>query len=154
VVNRIAIALSLVAALALAGAAVGAIAGHSATRAHKTTVRVTEREYSISLSPKSLPSGTVVLVVHNAGTLTHRLSVSGPGLSAHTTPAIAPGATRSLTVKVGGGTFQLWCPIASHASLGMKTTLTVHGAAAAPAPTPMPTTPGMTDPGYGGGDGY
>jgi hypothetical protein len=144
VVNRIS-TLGLVAALARAGAAAGALAGHSAGRT--TTVRVTEREYRISLSAKSLPAGTVVLVVHNAGNVAHRLSISGPGLHTKTTPAIAPGATRSLRVKLGGGSFSLWCPVGNHASLGMKTTLRLRG----PVSGGTPTTPGPmpTDPGYG-----
>jgi hypothetical protein len=145
VVNRIS-TLGLVAALALAGAAAGALAGHSAA-GRTTTVRVTLREYRISLSARTLPAGTVVVVVHNAGKIAHRLSVSGPGLHTKTTPAIAPGATRSLTVRLGGGSFSLWCPIANHASLGMKTTLTLRGPVSGGAPTtpgPMPT-----DPGYG-----
>jgi plastocyanin len=150
VVNRIGIALGLAAALALGGAAAAAFAGSTTSRA--ATVRVTEREYRISLSTKTLPAGTVVLVVYNAGKLAHRLSISGPGLTTKTTPAIAPGATRSLTVKLGGGAFSLWCPIASHAALGMKATLTLRGPAVGGTPTtpaPMPT-----DPGYDGGDGY
>ena len=41
-----------------------------------------------------------------------------------------------------------WCPLGSHASLGMKTTLTLRGPVAGPTPTnPNP-------PGYGGGSGY
>lgn len=143
--NRIALALALVVALA-AGVTAGAKAGRSTTR--KTTVVVTEREYHISLSTKSLPTGTVRLVVHNAGKIPHRLSISGPGLSAKTTPMIMPGATRGLTVTLGGGSFTLWCPLGSHASLGMKTTLTLRGPVAGPTPTnPNP-------PGYGGGSGY
>ena len=87
---------------------------------------MTEREYRISLSTKSLPtSGTVRLVVHNAGHVAHRLSISGPGLSAKTTPMIAPGLTRSLTVTLGGGSFKVWCPLGSHAASGMKTSLSV-----------------------------
>ena len=150
--NRISIALAVVAALALAGAAVGAMAGQSSTR--KTTVQVTEREYRISLSTKSLPSGVVRLVVHNAGHVAHKLSISGPGMSAvKTTPMIAPGATRALTVSLGGGSFKLWCPLGSHASLGMKTTLTLRGPVVGGTPTtPTPTTP--MDPGYGDGYGY
>jgi hypothetical protein len=70
-----------------------------------------------------------------------------------TTPMIAPGATRALTVSLGGGSFKLWCPLGSHASLGMKTTLTLRGPVVGGTPTtPTPTTP--MDPGYGGGDGY
>jgi hypothetical protein len=150
VVKRVVIALCVAAALAFAGAAVGATIGHSSPRT--TTIRVTEREYHIALSTKSLPSGTVVLVVHNAGHVAHRLSIAGPGLSVKTTPTIQPGATRSLTVTLGGGSFTLWCPIGSHASLGMKTTLTLRGPSAGPTPAPTPTTPATpmpTDPGYG-----
>ena len=142
--NRIVIALAVVVALALAGAAVGAFAGGSSAR--KTTVT------TVTLSTKSLPAGTVRLVVHNAGKIAHRLSISGPGMSAaKTTPMIPPGATRGMTVSLGGGSFKLWCPLGAHASLGMKTSLTLRG----PVVGPTPTTPTMTqpmDPGYG--DGY
>jgi hypothetical protein len=151
VVDRIAVSLGLVVVLAIAGAAFGAKAGQSSSR--KTTVQVTEREYRISLSTKTLPSGTVRLVVHNAGKVAHRLSISGPGLSAKTTPSIPPGATRALTVTLGGGSFTLWCPLASHASLGMKTKLTLRGPMVGPAPTSPTPTPPM-DPGSGYGDGY
>jgi hypothetical protein len=70
-------------------------------------------------------------------------------LSTQTTPLIAPGGTNALTVRLGGGSFKLWCPLGSHASLGMKTTLTLRGPVVSPSPT-SPTPP--VDPGYG--DGY
>ena len=61
---------------------------------------------------------------------------------------IMPGATRGLTLTLRAGSFTLWCPLGSHASLGMKTTLTLRGPVAGPTPTnPNP-------PGYGGGSGY
>ena len=147
--NRMSIALALVAAFALAGAAVGAWAGQSTAR--KTSVQVTVREYRIALSTKSLPTGVVRLVVHNVGKVAHRVSISGPGLSAKTTPMIPPGATRGLTVTLGGGSFKLWCPLGNHAALGMKTTLTLRGPVAGPMPTSPTPAPPM-DPGYG--DGY
>jgi hypothetical protein len=145
--NRIAIVLGVMVALALAGAAAGALGGRST--AGKATVRVTEREYRISVSTKTLATGTVLLVVHNAGRIAHRLSIAGPGLSTRTTPTIKPGATRSLAVKLAGGSFRLWCPLGNHASLGMRTTLAVRG----PVVGPVPTTPSPM-PGDPGGDGY
>jgi hypothetical protein len=126
--NRTVIAAVVV--LALAGAAVGALAGRSS--AGKTTVQVTEREYRISLSRTSLPRGTVRLVVHNAGRLAHRLSIAGPGLPTATTPTIEPGATRALVVTLRGGAYRLWCPLGNHALLGMKTSLSVRGAVLPP----------------------
>jgi plastocyanin len=147
--KRIFISVGVVAALALAGAAVGALAGRSTVT--KTTLRVTEREYKISLSTRSLPAGAVRLLVHNAGHVAHRLTISGPGLSTATTPTIQPGATKSLTVTLGGGSFQLWCPLGSHAAAGMKTSLSVRGAA--PPPSTTSTDPAMV-PGAGDGYGY
>jgi len=145
--SRIVIAVGFVLAVALAGAAVGAWAGHATVR--KTTVQVTEREYRISLSTKSLPAGVVRLVVHNAGHVAHRLSISGPRLTTATTPLIQPGATRALTVTVGGGSYALWCPLGSHASLGMKTSFTVRGAVVPPISTSTNAPPAM-----GGDNGY
>ena len=45
-------------------------------------------------------------------------------------PTIAPGKSRTVTVKLGGGTFKLWCPIPGHAALGMTRSLTISGTAA------------------------
>jgi uncharacterized cupredoxin-like copper-binding protein len=114
-------------ALALAGAAFAAVMGHGST--HKTRVTVTESEYKIVVAPAKLKSGTFAFVVHNRGKLTHALEISGPGLKTVKVPAIAPGASRTVTVKLGGGTFKLWCPIPGHASLGMTRSLTVAGSA-------------------------
>jgi uncharacterized cupredoxin-like copper-binding protein len=146
--SRIVIAVSATVALALAGAAVGAVAGRSA--AEETTVQVTVREYRISLSKTSLARGTVRLVVHNAGRSAHRLSIAGPGLAATTTPTIPPGATRSLVVTLRPGSFRLWCPVGSHAASGMKTSLAVRGAVLPPIGTSTDTPPPMR----GGDDGY
>jgi plastocyanin len=139
--------------LALGGVAVLALGGAAAAPAirfvpTKTTVTVTEREYRISLSTKSPPRGLVQLVVHNAGHVAHALSVSGPGLAAHTTGTIQPGATKTLEVTLGGGTFTVWCPVGRHAAAGMKTTLVVKGSSVPPVGTSTET---GTMPG-GGGD--
>jgi hypothetical protein len=97
-----------------------------------------------------VPAGTMRLVVHNAGRIAHRLTISGPGLSTTTTPTIKPGTTRSLTLTLGGGSFTLRCPLGSHAASGMKTSLSVRGAAAPPVTGTSTTTPPPT----GGDDGY
>lgn len=135
-------------ALALAGAALATLATGSSAAA--TRVRVTEREYRITLSTSKLQAGKVTFVVHNAGRVSHELAVSGRGLRTVRTPLIRPGATRTLTVRLGGGTFHLWCPVPGHAADGMKAGLSVLGAPA-PVVTDLPTT---TDDGYGYGGGY
>jgi uncharacterized cupredoxin-like copper-binding protein len=126
--------------LALAGAAVAAINGHAG--AHVTKVTVTEREYHIALSTKKFSAGTTTFSVHNAGHIAHQLDLSGAGIkgTAHV-PTIAPGKTRTITVKLTGGTLSLWCPLPGHAALGMKASVKLAGAAATNPGATTSTTP-------------
>jgi plastocyanin len=123
------VALGVAVALALAGAAAAAVAAGSSAAA--ATIKVTEREYHIGLSAPSSKAGSVTFVVHNAGTIAHKLDIAGAGLrSTVKLPSLAPGATRKVTVEVTGGKLSLWCPVPGHAALGMKTSLKVSGTAA------------------------
>jgi plastocyanin len=122
------VAAGVAVSLALAGAAAAALMGHRS--AHATRVTVTESEYTIAVAPAKLQAGTTTFVVRNRGKLAHALDISGPGLKTVKVPTIAPGKSRTVTVKLGGGTFKLWCPIPGHAALGMTRSLTVTGAAA------------------------
>jgi uncharacterized cupredoxin-like copper-binding protein len=110
--------------------AVGAAAGvgmAARTSAHATTVRVTETEYKITVN-KSLHAGMTRFVVTNRGKLSHQFSIKGPGLGTKHIPGmIAPGASKTLTVKLQSGAYKLWCPI--HVGLGMKTSVHVGGMA-------------------------
>jgi len=121
-------------ALALAGAALAAVMSHGSASA-AAAIKVTEREYKITLSRKTAPAGTVTFTVHNVGHVKHALAVSGGGLrGVKRTLPIAPGKTRTLTVKfTSSGTIQVWCPMPGHAALGMKTSLKlVSGTASVP----------------------
>jgi iron uptake system component EfeO len=132
-------------ALALAGAAVAAVAAGGSTT--KTTIKVTEREYHIAISTSSARAGTVTFSVHNAGKVAHELDLAGGGLksTAHLA-TIAPGKTRTVTLRLTGGTLSLWCPVPGHAALGMKTSLKVTGGATATSGNPPPT---QTDEAWG-----
>ena len=125
-------------ALTLAGAAFAAVVARGS--AAVTTVKVTESEYHIRLSAKSVKEGTVTFVVHNAGKLAHKLDLAGGGHGTVAVGTIAPGATRTKTVNLAGGTISLWCPIPGHAALGMRVSLQVAGAAAASSPGTTTTT--------------
>ncbi|MHB8470661.1 MAG: hypothetical protein ACYDCH_13050 [Gaiellaceae bacterium] len=142
------VAAGIAVSLALAGAAVAALHGHAT--AAGTVVKVTEREYHITLSRTVLPAGRVTFSVHNAGKLAHQLDLSGAGLRTVHLPTIAPGRTRSVTVKLGGGKLKVWCPVPGHAALGMRTSLKVKGAtSSAGGGTAGGTTGGTTTtPGY------
>jgi plastocyanin len=122
------VAAGIAISLALAGAAASALMAHRSTRAMRLTV--TESEYKIAIAPATLQAGTATIVVRNHGKLAHALDISGRGLKTVKVPPIASGKSRTVTVKLGGGTFKLWCPIPGHAALGMTRSLTVSGAAA------------------------
>lgn len=136
------VAAGVAASLALAGAAAAALIGHRS--AHATRVTVTESEYRIAVSPAKLKAGTYSFVVRNRGKLAHGLYISGPGPKTVIVPTIAPGASRTVTVKLSGGTLRLWCPVAGHAALGMSRTIAVSGAASVGAGSGGTTTPGTT----------
>ena len=143
------VAAGIAAALALAGAAMAALHGHAAAKG--TVVKVTEREYHISLSRSAVPAGTVTFTVHNAGTIAHALDLSGAGLKLAKVSTIAPGKTRTVTVKVSGGKLKAWCPVPGHAAQGMRTTLSVKGAAGTSSGGSAGTTGGTTTTGGSSG---
>jgi uncharacterized cupredoxin-like copper-binding protein len=141
------VAASVAVSLALAGAAAAALMGHRSAQA--TRVIVTESEYKIVLAPAKLHAGTTTFVVRNRGKLAHALDITGPGPTAVRVPMIAPGKSRTVTVKLAGGTFRLWCPVPGHAALGMSRSLVVSGAAGGA--SSGGTTPGTTT---GSGDAW
>lgn len=114
---------SLIAALAvaLAGAAAAGVVAHASAKTR--VVKVSEREYHITLSTTKLAPGKVEFVIKNTGKLAHALKISGPGISGKRIPLIHPGKTATLTVTLRSGTYFIWCPVPGHAALGMKTSL-------------------------------
>jgi plastocyanin len=134
---RIGVGAAVVAA-AVVGAALAGIVAHAGTRA--TRVTVTEREYHLTLSKRTLAPGAVTFVIVNRGKLRHSLSVQGPGVKKRLRGTIAPGKHRMLSLKLTSGTYTIWCPVAGHAAKGMKTTIKV-------------TAPGATT-STGGGGGW
>src|SRR5262249_42565913 len=136
-------------ALALAGAVLAAAAVGSTAAA--PTVKVTEREYALSFTPRSVAPGNVTFTVRNAGKVAHALAISGPGVKLKRTGMIAPGKPASLTVKLANGNYTIWCPVGHHAAAGMKKTFSV-GSAAPKVGTPTTTNeapPTTTGGGYG-----
>jgi hypothetical protein len=94
-----------------------------------SAVQVTLSEWKVSLTPKVIPPGPVVLEVTNSGTIPHALEIEGHGLE-QSTSRIMPGATARLTLDLRAGTYEAYCPVGagSHKMLGMMTHLSVGGA--------------------------
>ena len=112
--------IALLAVLALAGAALAGVVAHAS--ASKTTIRVTEREFKITLSATHAPTGLVHFTIKNTGRFPHALAIAGPGVRKRT-PMIRPGKSAVLAVTIRSGSYSLWCPMPGHAAQGMKTTL-------------------------------
>jgi uncharacterized cupredoxin-like copper-binding protein len=129
--------ITLLAVLALAGAAVAGVVAHAS--ASKTTIRVTEHEYKIVLSAKTAPAGPVVLQIKNTGHTTHELAIAGPGVNKKTA-MVKPGKSATLAVTLRSGSYSLWCPIPGHAARGMKTALKAGGGSGGGATTPPAST--------------
>ena len=112
-----------VALLALAGAAIFAgvfLQSSSAKSAtHTTTVKinVTAKEWSFTLSRRTVPVGsTVAFKVTNRGKIGHNFVIAGKK-----TKLLAPGKSQTITVKFAKkGKFKYVCSVTGHARLGMQ----------------------------------
>jgi uncharacterized cupredoxin-like copper-binding protein len=113
-----AVALAMLALAPLASAR--NVAPASAT---STTIRVSEKEFSIKLSNGSLARpGTVTFDVKNAGKMAHNFRINGKQ-----TRLIQPSKTATLTVAFKKkGSYHYICAVPGHAALGMKGVLTVR----------------------------
>jgi uncharacterized cupredoxin-like copper-binding protein len=113
---RIALLLSALAALAVIGPASAARTHSSATV--KIKIKVVATEYSFTFSKASAKKGsTVVFTVKNTGAIPHNLVFTSLGKA---TPMIAPGASRTLTIKFAkAGRFPYICSVPRHAEQGM-----------------------------------
>ena len=100
--------------LALAAAAASPAAVRS------TSVKVTAKDYSFTLSTKTVKHGKVTFMIKNAGHTSHDFAIAG-----HTSKQIAPGKSTTLTVMLKKGSYPYKCTVDSHKELGMKGVLKV-----------------------------
>ena len=105
-------------AASVAGGSVGPSAEAGTTQIH---VR------DFTLDPKDLAvTGTVSLAVTNDGPTIHNVSIrDASGKVVGATKDLTPGQSETLTVKIPGGSYTLFCSLPGHESLGIKGTLTV-----------------------------
>jgi uncharacterized cupredoxin-like copper-binding protein len=131
------------ATVALAAAAAGCGNSTSAQeppKATTATVTGTVNEWSVSISPATVPAGKVTFKVTNAGKLPHEFVILrttqsaaklGTGKriseSGHVGEigGLAPGATKSVTVSLAAGHYSVICNLPSHYKMGMRADLTV-----------------------------
>lgn len=132
-------------AVALPLAALSSSPGRASARPSGTSIRVTERDFSIS-APKVVKSGDLSLFVHNNGPDTHELIVVRAGgarlplrpdgltvdeeaLQARTPGSLdggSPGSVRRLRLHLAPGRYVLFCNMAGHYLGGMHAELVVR----------------------------
>jgi manganese oxidase len=100
--------------------------GTGATTSGESTVKVTLSDFKVTLDRSSVPPGPVILVVKNDAATGHNLRIKGlPG-----TRNLKKGESQTLNLgSLEAGDYELVCEVPGHKDLGMKTTLTVTGAA-------------------------
>ncbi len=81
-------------------------------------------EYKIEM-PSTMRAGAVTFRVTNAGTIEHNFVVDGQGIKKSFDNNLQPGQTNTLQVNLTPGTYQVYCPLDDHRSLGMLVNLTV-----------------------------
>jgi uncharacterized cupredoxin-like copper-binding protein len=152
--------LALLAPLVVLLAGCGGSSGGSKTQAAPSggssgggqTIKVKETEYKLTPSSFTVSKpGTVTFDVTNAGHTDHSLEVEGNGVEEKAS-TISPGSSAKLTVDLSkNGTYEVYCPIDGHRSLGMQAKLVVGSASAGGGgtTTTTPTTSTKTSTGYG-----
>jgi uncharacterized cupredoxin-like copper-binding protein len=113
----------ILATVSLAAAAALAIPVMAAPSAQ--TVRVTERNFKISLSAKP-KAGAVKFVVRNSSNVGHDFWVKGGGKT-WKTRILAGGKSGSLNTQLKKGVkYRYWCGVGAHAMAGMKGSFTAR----------------------------
>jgi uncharacterized cupredoxin-like copper-binding protein len=130
---------------AVLGASLVAGCGSTQLAAPGRVVNVTERDFAISITPRHVQAGTVVLRAHNRGPDQHELivarvrdpklplrsdglTVSEERLDKETVGVLEPGApnsVRDLRVELKPGHYVLFCNMSGHFMGGMRADLVV-----------------------------
>jgi hypothetical protein len=82
-------------------------------------LRVELRDTRIDVSPHTVASGKVVFEIVNEGQLEHGVRIVGPGTDDQSDEFLVPGQRRTVPIKLGEGTFRIFCPDGNHADLGV-----------------------------------
>ena len=84
------------------------------------TVKVSEKEFKISLLPTRVKHGVIKFVVTNNGKIPHNFVIGG-----HQTPIIKPRKSVTIVVSLAKGRHKYICSVKGHAALGMRGYLVV-----------------------------
>ena len=89
-------------------------------------VQVVAREFSLALSRQRIRSGSAIIELANFGEDAHDLRLHRVGGKVvYKWPVAQSGDVEDKTLRLGPGTYRLWCGVANHRALGMTATLVV-----------------------------
>ena len=96
-----------------------------ATSSQTVDISATEFKFDPSTVTVDAP-GTVTIHLTNDGEVGHAIEIEGNGVEEET-ETIGPGESADLTVDLGAGDYEIYCPVDGHRDQGMEGTLTVNG---------------------------
>ena len=81
------------------------------------------REYSFAPANLAVAAGRVRIILRNEGSVAHNLKVQKDGEELGGTPTFVGGESRSSSVELRPGRYEMVCTVGDHAQLGMQGTL-------------------------------
>jgi uncharacterized cupredoxin-like copper-binding protein len=97
----------------------------SKKKAAATTVRVAEKEFTITLAGgDTVKAGKFVFAVANVGKINHDLAIEGNGQKEVKTPLVSAGKSKNLAADLKPGTYRFYCTVPGHAQAGMDIKVT------------------------------
>ncbi len=98
--------------------------GTTTQAAPATKVDVSETEFKITFAKTPTSAGSYDFVVTNDGKVPHDFVVKGNGVD-EKTPLLNPGDSKTLSVDLKPGTYDVYCSVPGHKQAGMDVKLTV-----------------------------
>ena len=89
------------------------------------TLAVEAKEYQFTPSTITVPAGSVLFSIRNAGTQEHEFEIFKGEQLVDEVEGIVPGLTRDVSVNLEAGDYTFLCKLNGHDQLGMKGALTV-----------------------------
>jgi hypothetical protein len=115
------------AALVVPLAAVAAAGcGATPTPAHDGRLDVKLREFSLAPAHAKAAPGELAIAARNDGTLVHQLAIGRGRYALAVTPALRPGQSAVLQVRLPAGSYRLFDPRADYDTLGLYGSLVVR----------------------------
>jgi plastocyanin len=96
------------------------------TRAEDRDVNISLSEWKLQPSRNRVPAGQIRFLAEDTGATQHAFRIVGKGTDV-STDDFGPGDSRTITMVLPPGRYQLVCPIAGHEQQGMVATLMVVG---------------------------